>query len=299
MRDAKASFTAAFVALCRSLGHELPADAQLVKDRFGTRFATGPLALAAGGFSPVFARVARTFVVYMQVRTRVIDDVVRRFIDEGGDQLLILGAGFDCRAVRMSELKRVKVFEVDHPATQAHKQDVLEMNPVTYVAWDFEKRPVSELPAALAALGHVSTRPTLTIWEGVTMYLSEPAIDATVAALATLSAPGSPFVFNYLDASHLAAPSTLERIMKAFVARVGEPFTFGWRPDALAAWLDPRGFDVEWNKSLNVIADELLGTSKARSWMKEHGRYTALARRRAPSAPAAATPSTPSAAPKA
>lgn len=292
MRETQASFTAAFVALCRSLGHELPKDAQLVKDRFGARFATGPLALAAGGFSPVFARVARTFVVYMQVRTRAIDDVVRAFLEDGGEQLLILGAGFDCRAVRMKELKRTKVFEVDHPATQAHKQSVLEKNPVTYVPWDFEKRAVSELPAALAELGHDPKKKTLTIWEGVTMYLSEPAIDATVVAIGALSAPGSPFIFNYLDADSLGAPSAIERVLKTVVASVGEPFTFGWKPAELMPWLEPRGFDVEWNKSLNTIADELLGHSKARAWMKEHGRFTALARRRAPDAPTTAPATT-------
>ena len=280
MRDNQASFTAAFVALCRGLGDGLPADAQLVADPFGARFATG--ALAAGPLSPLFARVARTFVVYMQVRTRSIDDVVRAFVAEGGEQLLILGAGFDCRAKRMAELSRVRVFEVDHPATQARKRAVLgdaHDSPITYVAWDFEGRPVRELPSALTALGHDRHRRTLTIWEGVTMYLSEPAIDATVAAVGELSAPGSPLVFNYLDASCFETPSALDKIMTALVARVGEPFTFGWQANALPAWLQTRGFDVQWNKSLSALADELLLASKARAWLTEHGRFTVLARR--------------------
>jgi methyltransferase (TIGR00027 family) len=279
MRETKASFTAQFVALCRGLGHELPRDAQLVNDRFGPRFATGALSLAAGGFSPVFARVARTFLVYMQVRTRTIDDVVREFVEAGGDQLVILGAGFDCRAVRMKELKRVKVYEIDHPATQAHKRAVLEKNPVTYVAWDFEQRPVSELPAALAELGHDPKKQTLTIWEGVTMYLSEPAIDATVAAVAAYSSPTSPFVFNYLDKSLIDRPSTLEKVLKVVVKNAGEPFTFGFVPDELMPWLEPRGFDVEWNKSLGTLASELLPASRS-AWMDEHHRFMTLTRRR-------------------
>jgi O-methyltransferase involved in polyketide biosynthesis len=56
----------------------------------------------------------------MQVRTRLLDDAVRNFIDAGGRQLVLLGAGFDCRALRMPELDCAQVFEVDHPATQTH-----------------------------------------------------------------------------------------------------------------------------------------------------------------------------------
>ena len=105
--------------------------------------------------------------------------------------------------------------------------------------------------------------------------------------IAAYSAPGSPFVFNYLDKELFDTPRGLERLTKILVARVGEPFTFGWLPAELPAWLEARGFDVEWNKRLGALADELLLNSKARDWMREHGRYTLLARR-ADAKPAAA-----------
>ena len=63
--------------------------------------------------------------------------------------------------------------------------------PVRYLTWDFEARPMAELPAALAAAGHDPAAPTLTIWEGVTMYLTERAIDETVRVVRGMSAPGS------------------------------------------------------------------------------------------------------------
>src|SRR4051794_26490410 len=64
--------------------------------------------------------------LYMQVRTRVIDDMLRAFVADGGRQVLLLGAGYDSRARRFGdELRGVTFFEVDHPATQEHKRRVL------------------------------------------------------------------------------------------------------------------------------------------------------------------------------
>src|SRR5688572_9755234 len=196
----------------------------------------------------------------MQVRTRAIDDVLHRFVAGGGTQVLILGAGYDCRASRFAgELVDAHVFEIDHPATQARKRAVLDRaggraRNVTYVGWDFEIQPTRELPFALAGLGHDAARPTLTIWEGVTMYLTERAIDETVAAVRDLSAPGSPFVLTYFDRRHLARPTLTQRLLARCVARGGEPFRFGWDPTELPGWMRARGFSLAWDRSAQALA---------------------------------------------
>ncbi len=285
MRD-KASFTAAFVAYCRGLGHTLPEDARLMHDPFGARFAVPIISMWP---VRIWARVARTFVVYMQVRSRTFDDVVTKFIEEEqGRQIVILGAGFDCRAVRLPAIASnpdVKVFEIDHPATQARKKQVLAeagaTSRSTYVEWDFAKRHVRELPDALRALGFDSSKPAITLWEGVTMYLNEDAIDASVRAVHAYSSPGSAFVFNYVEAEMLKKPALLGHLASFVVNRAGEPFTFGWNPTHLPEWLKERAWDVEWNKGLRQLATELLTKRPdVVLWMKEHGRYTVLARRR-------------------
>ena len=94
----------------------------------------------------------------MQVRTRVIDDALRDFVAGGGRQLVLLGAGYDCRALRLPELAELRVFEVDHPATQAHKRDVLaqlrvELAGAATSTWDFETRAMDDLPDVLAEAG--------------------------------------------------------------------------------------------------------------------------------------------------
>ena len=161
MREGSPSRTAAWVAAARAYGAWLPADARLASDPYGLGFGrSGPMPrwatrLALGWFPPF-----RSGVIYMQVRTRVLDDTLLAFVAGGGRQVVLLGAGYDCRALRFArELDGGRTFEVDHPATQAHKRRVLGdvAQAVSYVAWNFESRPLDELPATLAAAGHEAT----------------------------------------------------------------------------------------------------------------------------------------------
>jgi methyltransferase (TIGR00027 family) len=242
VRDS-ASTTASLIAVSRGLARLLPDEARLVVDPYGERFTTPALPCLVRN-ADRFPAVLQNLLLTVQVRTRLIDDAVTAFAEGGGAQVLLLGAGYDCRAHRFPALR---FFEVDHPATQEQKRAVLAADVpanATYVAWDFE-RDVALLPAELARAGHDKTRMTLTVWEGVTMYLSAAAVDATVRAVAALSAPGSPFVFTYMDRAHMTQPGLLARIVRRWVAGQGEPLVFGWDPPALAGWLAERGLDLE------------------------------------------------------
>jgi methyltransferase (TIGR00027 family) len=204
-----------------------------------------------------------SWVGYMQVRTRLFDDELRSFLAAGGRQVVILGAGSDCRAARFATLLAgAQVFEIDHPATQRRKRAVLAERgadpAVHYVPWHFERRALPELPGALADLGLDRARPTLTVWEGVTMYLSPEAIDATIAAARDLGGDGSRLVFNYLHRDLLERPRGLVRLARAAVASVGEPFTFGWHPAELPAFFAARGWRLSRYTDLDEVADSLL-----------------------------------------
>ena len=274
MRDDTPSRTAAWVAAARGLGVLLPPDVRLADDPYGTAFASHRLAryvnrIATGGARWLAAAPGvGTWILYMQVRTRVLDDEVRAFVAAGGRQLVILGAGYDCRALRLPELADARVLEVDHPATQGHKRAVLARlgaeSPAEYVTWDFETRALDELPAELVAHGHDPAAPTLTLWEGVTMYLTEAAIDATVAAIAAYSASGSRLALTYFDRSRIARPSLGTRLMKSVVSTAGEPWRWGWDPDELPAWFAARGFTLDRDIALADAARELLPQDLAR-----------------------------------
>jgi methyltransferase (TIGR00027 family) len=290
MRDETPSRTAAWVAAARGLGRMLPLDVRLADDPYGVAFAGRRLARFLALVEQRGAKWLATmpglshWILYMQVRTRVLDDEVRRFVAGGGRQLVLLGAGYDCRALRMPELAGAgaSVFEVDHPATQRHKRAVLDQlgarSPSRYVTWDFEKRPMAELPAALVEHGHDPARPTITIWEGVTMYLTEPAIDASLAAIRAYSAPGSVLAMTYFNRRTIDRPTLATRAIKALVGGVGEPFRWGWDPAELPGWIGARGLAVERDVSLADAAGALLPPDLARKVDDPDRRVAIVAR---------------------
>src|SRR5215468_2274981 len=270
MRDDAPSRTAQWVAAARGMGRLLPEAVRLADDPYGLAFASPRIARLVERTRDARPDRARAiahvpglsmWIAYMQVRTRLIDDAVRAFVADGGRQVVVLGAGYDCRALRLPELADAHVIEVDHPATQGHKRAVLDRlaarSPAHYLAWDFETHPMDDLPGALAGAGHDPAAPTLTIWEGVTMYLTEAAIDASLRAIASWSAAGSVLALTYFTRRRLQR-SVVVRAVRAVVRSIGEPFRFGWDPDELPAYLAARGFALISDVSTSAAAHQLL-----------------------------------------
>jgi methyltransferase (TIGR00027 family) len=240
---------------------------RLVDDPYGAAFASPAVGKWLGDKSGQLRPLAtlpgmKQWILYMQVRTRVIDDALRDFIEAGGAQLVLLGAGFDCRALRMPELAAARVIEVDHPATQARKRSVLTElgahSPADYVTWDFEARPMEDLPDVLDEAGLDLGAPVFTIWEGVTMYLTEPAIDASLRAIRAWSSAGSQLAMTYFAKSRIEKPSLLTSLMAAVVSTFGEPWKFGWRPEELPGYLAARDFTLVRDIALADAAKDLL-----------------------------------------
>ena len=157
-------------------------------------------------------------------RSRLAEDSLAAAIERGVRQYVILGAGLDTFAYRSALSRSVRVFEVDHGATQAWKRGQLAAagitapDNVTFVAADFE---TGTLAADLIRSGLDPAAPAFVSWLGVTMYLTAEAIGRTFAELALL-APGSEVVADYMlpagmrdDAGNtyveLVGPSTAER----------------------------------------------------------------------------------------
>jgi methyltransferase (TIGR00027 family) len=182
---------------------------------------------------------ARVMADMIALRTAAIDKAVREAIAGGARQLVILGAGYDGRAWRMPELAGVKVFEVDHPATQGDKRAHLTQLPpaagiVSFVSIDFERE---SLDTVLDRAGHDRSSPTCWIWEGVVMYLTRDAMRATLAGIAGRSAPRSTLIVNY----HTAHRRFFARLMFRLI---GEPQISAWTHEEMAADLRSVGFAV-------------------------------------------------------
>jgi len=133
----------------------------------------------------------------------------------------------------------VKVFEVDHPATQGDKRARVTVLPppagiVSFVSIDFERE---SLDSVLDRAGHDRSVPTCWIWEGVVMYLTRDAMLATLAGVAGRSAPGSTLIVNY----HTVHRRWLARLMFRLI---GEPQISAWTPQEMASDLQTVGFVV-------------------------------------------------------
>jgi methyltransferase (TIGR00027 family) len=281
------------VAALRGLGAFLPERLRLVDDPYGLRFARGarflrdrPGAERRGRWTaPIWMRgYLRRFAVYMQLRTRVIDDDVAAFATAGGRQLVLLGAGFDCRAWRLAALAGATVYEVDHPATQAKKRAIMAGEPtparVAFVPWDFEHQPLSELPARLTAEGHDDRAPTMTILEGVAMYLTEPVLETTFACIASYSARGSPLALTYMDRELIDRRSNAFAVRHAAVRLFGEPFRSAFDPAELRGWLRARGFLLDRDESAAEAGTRLMGLTPSRARaLRTTLSHFALARR--------------------
>lgn len=251
-----ASRTAAYVALFRALETVEDRREPLFRDPLAGAFLSRPLRLAVrlARVRPLRAPLeryadrrapgARSSAI---CRTRFIDDVVRREAAVGARQLVILGAGFDCRAHRLGELDGTRTFEVDRPDTQARKRSILSAQPgtrpVTYVEVDFQRDDLGE---RLCALGWERTARTTFVWEGVSNYLTEDAV-AGVLGFVGRAAPGSTIVFTYLHRGVLDGTQRFEGadLLVENVARLGEPWTFGIDPEQLAAFVARFGLALE------------------------------------------------------
>ena len=138
------------------------------------------------------------------MRSRFAEDSARRAIDAGVRQILVLGAGLDTFAYRLEPRENLRVFELDHPATQRDKRARLadagidEPSHLAFVAHDFEQ---GDMRRALAAAGLDVASRTFVLWLGVTPYLTEDAVFVTLSALAGLPG-GVEIVFDYANPSH-------------------------------------------------------------------------------------------------
>lgn len=257
MKSGVASRTAETMALFRALETARPAEDRLFDDRLATLFLRPTLRTVVGlsrrhGVGSLVPRCidfvwpgARSSGI---ARTRFIDDLLRAELRDGVGQIVILGAGFDCRAYRLPEIERTRVFEVDHPDTSRDKQrqlvQALGAMPahVSFVATDFNR---DRLEPALAASGYDSAQRACFIWEGVTNYLTADAVDLMFRWFGTKPI-GSSVIFTYVHRRVLTHPDAFpgaQRVLRT-TARLGEPWTFGLDPTEVGAYLSTRGLTL-------------------------------------------------------
>ncbi len=194
-------------------------------------------------------------------RARYTEDILARAIGEGVSQYVILGAGLDTFGFRCPELAiKLRVFEVDHPGTQAMKLHRLaeagleRPDQLHFVPHDFTRENLA------AALEHSSFDPqakSFFSWLGVTYYLPRQAVSDTLRSIAAIAPRGSTVIFDYLDTDAFDSGRAAKRVkigMK-YMQSIGEPMITSFYPSTLATDLDLLGLRLLENLSPEEIED--------------------------------------------
>jgi methyltransferase (TIGR00027 family) len=255
MENGKASMTAQLVAGLRA-GHFQSGRRPLVfEDPFAAHFTGGAFLepLRRGTLQDYIEKLALLPIQGGIVgRARHAEDALERSISEANvGQLVLLGAGNDSFLLRRPDLlKQLRVFELDHPASQAEKRARLrelgfEDHPhARFVAVDFEQESAGD---ALARSGFDGAVPAFFNWLGVVTYLQLDAIFATLRSVHDVAAPGSRIVFDYPIAGHLLLRDE-DRARAAEVQRsteaVGEIRHVKHVPEELARRVEALGWEV-------------------------------------------------------
>ncbi len=250
MKKRQSSVTAEGIALVRALESERPAGERICYDPYAKYFSSSVLMLLARFFLKIGYAERRGPGAYefLVTRCRHIDEYLQSCLANRLEQVVILGAGYDSRAYRLDALKHgIKVFEVDHPATQAKKMEQLikifgsQPTHVVYVPVDFQTQALED---RLCGSGYDVRDKTLFIWEGVSEYLTPEAVDGTLAFVANRSGEGSSIIFDYVYASVIEG--RVKRGEAASMARssrfTGEGLIFGIEEGAIEEFLSQRGF---------------------------------------------------------
>jgi len=235
------------------------------------------LGTALLGVADILAPGVRGFTIG---RTRYIDDALVAALEEGFDQVVILGAGYDSRAYRIPGIESTRVFELDLPQIQAEKRKrlscLLERAPghVVSVPIDLESQKLAEvLPGAGFREGHRA----FFVCEGVTEHVSAEAADGIFRYAASSAAPGSPIAFTYLDRGLLDGtklfPGTRFHVSHGgFSLR-----SFALDPKRLAPYLSERGLELIEDVAGAEFAERYFEPSRRRLRANDFHR-TALAR---------------------
>jgi methyltransferase (TIGR00027 family) len=199
-------------------------------------------------------------------RSRIAEDALSATIERGIRQLVILGAGLDTFALRNPHGAQIRIYEVDHPATQSWKREHLAEAQLALPPWlafvpvDFER---DDLQEPLATAGFQRSSSAFFTWLGVVPYLTDGAVGSTLDFIASI--PNSEVVFDYMEPPQAFSPEMKELMAKRTeqLEKIGERQASHFDPAAMAALLRSHGFsqieDVDFAQIRSRFGDAIHG----------------------------------------
>ena len=244
MQEGKFSRTAEKVAIRRA-AHQLLDHPKVLDDPLALRIIGAEAAEALRSSRREGHGFARAFRAFMAARSRYAEDQLAQAVAHGVNQCVVLGAGLDTFACRNPH-PGLRVFEVDHPATQAWKRSQLQAAgiaipaSVTFVPVNFEQQVLAD---ELRQAGFNESDAVFFSWLGVTPYLTPAAFAGTLSFIAKMPA-GSGVVFDFaIDRKLLNLGQRIALdVLANRVAAAGEPFQLFFDPRQLQEELKGMGF---------------------------------------------------------
>lgn len=187
------------------------------------------------------------------LRARYMDVYTKKCLADGYGQVVLLGAGYDSRYLRIEECHHARVFELDLESTQVIKKSLtrrllgrLPAN-VTYVSLDFSKDSIAQ---KLIAAGFQKEVKSLFIWEGVTLFLNQDIITETLGRITELG-PHHRITFDFVPPELVDDETEYQgnRQLLQWCAAIQEPLTFGSRPDKINTLLRELGYS-----NVNIVS---------------------------------------------
>jgi methyltransferase (TIGR00027 family) len=198
---------------------------------------------------------------YVIARTKYIDTLFMDALEQGFEQIVIFGAGFDSRGQRFNHLnKKTKIFELDAPITQGNKlrafkeKKIMIPKNLIYVPINFITESLAE---KLTEAGFEKNRRTLFLLEGVAMYLSDDAIDRTFIFIRDVAGKGSGVVFDYIYAGVLRQENKYygEKDIFKTVAKAGEAWSFALEEGEIETFLDKYDFTLKDHSNAQALEE--------------------------------------------
>jgi methyltransferase (TIGR00027 family) len=257
MKTNIASRTAQYMALFRALETTRPPDRRLFTDPYARSFLDGSHKFFTQLSVVPFIRSIVYRIIRKRIpgalssglaRTKYIDELLQQAVINGVKQVIILGAGFDTRGLRLDFLRDLPVIEIDHPATSKVKQERVKKclgklpGNIRYLTIDFNQQKLEDL----ATGNNIDyTVPTVFVWEGVSNYLTPAAVAATFSFV-RLFAAGSQVIFTYVDEKILVQPGEFFGGQKLLNDLEGleEKWTFGMMPADVRRYLNTFGLEL-------------------------------------------------------
>jgi methyltransferase (TIGR00027 family) len=275
--DTKPSETAAFTCLARAASYKDKRECYTGPDNIA--YTLTPSWIKFVIRSHLWGSLNRSFYAkgsyeYLIARTRYVDAAFKQALEEGFDQIVVFGAGFDSRAIRFGQLnKGTAIFEVDAPTTQQEKQDAFEKRKLSqppnlvYVPVDFN---TERLDDKMKQAGFKTGKKTLSTVEGVTMYLTAEGIEGTFRFIADASAKGSILVFDHIYAGVLRGENKYygEEGMAKSVAKAGEKWQFGLEEGEAHGFVGKFGFSLKDNCNAKQLTERYFKNSKGETVAK-------------------------------